>query len=71
MYMCTFVCIHTCIHICIVCMCVYGSLTLEGELGLLLDSRTLGGKLVQQDWRNTAGPQKKQASQALESTACP
>lgn len=30
-------------------MCVYSSLPLEGELGLLLDSRTLGGKLVQQD----------------------
>lgn len=34
---------------CVVCMCVCSSLPLEGELGLLLDSRTLGRKLVQQD----------------------
>lgn len=30
-------------------MCVYSSLPLEGDLGLLLDSKTLGRKLVQQD----------------------
>lgn len=61
---------------CIVCMCVYSSLPLEGELGLLLDRRTLRGKLVLQDGRNTAGTQKKpglsrprQASHTLVSTA--
>lgn len=51
---------------CIVCMCVYISLPLEGELDLLVDCRTLGGKLVLQDGRNTGGTQKKQASRALE-----
>lgn len=42
-----------------VCMCLYHGLPLEGELGLLLDNRTLGGKLVQQDGNNTTGTQKK------------
>lgn len=70
-------CVHTCrsLFMCVVCMCVYSSLPLEGELGLLLDSRTLERKLVQHVEKNTAGTQKKpglswlgQASHALEST---
>lgn len=48
-------CVHTCRFTCVLCMRVYSSSPLEGELGLLLDSRTVGGKLVQQDERNTAG----------------
>lgn len=55
---------------CIVCMCVYISLPLEGELDLLVDCRTLGGKLVLQDGRNTGGTQKKQASRAGSRVYC-
>lgn len=63
MHMYIFMCVQTCrsLFMCVVCMCVYSSLPLEGELSLLLDRRTLGRKLAQQDERILQEPRRSRA----------